>query len=336
MTVPAAPRGDASPAFRAPFVETTLPCGNCRTPMQRLTLPGHYGLPVELDLCAGCHLVWFDTTEGSRLNGASVLSLIGTMAESQGLPHAVLSDGVRCPRCSSGLKTVHNQTRWGRLLQLECPNRHGVHQTFAEFLGGKGLWRPMSLPDRHKLLTLHGRIDCLNCGADVALADDHCRYCRSVPGLLDVARLARALDPEDALAPQAVHRAEAARHALQCDACGSALPPGPSLSCAQCSATLAVSRLGDAHARVAALSSALQAHAAKPSPDVVKRRLEALRADLPRRREWVAEMQAGTDAQHRRDEDFDWGSLWRPGTNPVRAVLIALALWFTWYFWPRD
>ena len=335
MNDPVGPRGAVGPAFRAPFVETTLRCGNCREPMRRLTLPGHYGLPVELDLCAGCHLVWFDTTEGSRLNGASVLSLIGTMAESQGLAHAAMTAGVRCPRCGSGLKTVHNQTRWGHLLQLECPNRHGVHQTFAEFLRGKGLLRPMSLPDRHKLLALHGRIDCVNCGADVGLADEHCRYCRSVPGLLDVARLARALDPEGALAPQAVHDAPATPQALQCDACGAALPPAQSLSCAQCRATLAISRLADAHARVAELATALQAHAAKPSPDVVKRRLESLRADLPRRREWVAEMEAGTDARHRRDEAFDWGSLLRPGTNPVRAVFIALALWFAWYFWPR-
>ena len=324
-----------SSAFKAPFVEATLRCSNCRETMRRVTLPSHYGLPVELDLCANCHLLWFDSTEVARLSGAAVLSLIGTMAEAQSLPHAALTDAVRCPRCSSGLKTVHNQTRWGHLLQLECPNRHGTYQTFAEFLQGKGLLRPMSSADRHKLLASHGRIDCVNCGADVALADEQCRYCRSVPSLLDVARLARALDPEGALAPHAVHGATAEQAAMQCGACGAALPSGQSLTCAQCSATLAISRLADAHARVDELSAALQAHAAKPAREVVKRRLAALATDLPRRREWVADMEADTQKRSRLDEEFDWGSMFSRGTNPVRAVLIALVLWFAWYFWPR-
>jgi Zn-finger nucleic acid-binding protein len=324
-----------SSAFKAPFAEATLRCGNCREAMQRVTLPSHYGLPVELDLCAGCHLLWFDSTEVARLSGAAVLSLIGTMAEAQSLPHAALTAGVRCPRCSSGLKTVHNQTRWGHLLQLECANRHGAYQTFGQFLQGKGLLRPMSLPDRNKLLESQGRIDCVNCGADVALDDEECPYCRSVPSLLDVGRLARALDPEGALAPHAVHGTLAEQAALQCGACGAALPPGQSLSCSQCAATLAISRLADAHARVDELSAALQAHAAKPAPEVVKRRLDALGTDLPRRREWVADMGADVQKRSRLDEEFDWGSMFSSGTNPVRAVLIALALWFAWYFWPR-
>ncbi len=324
-----------NPAFRAPFVAATLACGNCREPMRRVTLAGHYGLPVEIDLCAGCHLVWFDTTEGARLSGPSVLNLIGTMAAAQSLPHAALSDAVRCPRCSSGLKTIHNQTRWGQLLQLECVNGHGVYQTFAEFLQGKGLLRPMSHADRNRLLASAGRIDCVNCGAAVAPADAQCAYCRSVPSLLDVARLAHALDPEGALAPHAVHAAPTEQAALQCGACGAALPPGHSLSCAHCRATLAISRLADAHARVGELAAALKAHAAKPAPEVVKRRLDALGADLPRRREWLADMQARTERRGRLDEEFDWGSLFSRGTNPVRAVFIALAIWFAWYFWPR-
>ena len=322
-------------AVKTPFVDAALPCGNCRTPMQRLTLAGHYGLPVELDLCAGCHLVWFDSTEAARLSGPAVLNLIGTMAHAQSLPHEALSTAIRCPRCTSGLKTVHNQTRWGQLLQLECLNRHGAYQSFAEFLQGKGLLRPMSLADRHRLIEQVGRIDCVNCGSAIALGDEHCPYCRSVASLLDVARLAHALDPEGALKPQAVHELKAQQAAMQCGACGAALPPGQSVSCAQCHATLAVSRLTEAHARVEELSAVLKAHAAKPGPEVVKRRLDALNADLPRRREWVADMQADAQKRSRLDDEFDWGSLFSRGTNPVRAVFIALAIWFVWYFWPR-
>lgn len=323
-------------AFRTPFVESALTCGNCRAAMQRLTLPSHYGLPVELDLCASCHLVWFDSTEGARLGGSSLLTLIGAMAQAQVRPHEVLRPDLRCARCSRGVTVVHNRTRWGPSLQLAClENRHGAYQSFAEFLQEKGLVRPMSLADRHRLLAHAGRIDCVNCGAALGRQDEQCPYCRSVPSLLDVARLARALDPEGALAPQAVHGVRAESGALQCGACGTALPAEQRMSCDHCGATLAVMRLAEAHACVDELAAALAAHAAKPSPEVVKRRLEALDADLPRRREWLAEMQVDARRRGRFDADFDWGSLFSRGTNPVRAVFIALALWFAWYFWPR-
>ena len=94
-------------------------------------------------------------------------------------------------------------------------------------------------------------------------------------------------------------------------------------------------RGGAATRAVDELAVALKAHAAKPAPEVVKRRLDALGTDLPRRREWVAGMQADARQRGRLDEEFDWGSLLSPGTNPVRAVFIALAIWFVWYFWPR-
>ena len=133
--------------------------------MQRLGLAGHYGATVELDVCSGCDLVWFDGTETARLNGPGLLELIGLMAASYDLPHQPLSAATRCPRCAGPLKTVHNQSRWGRSVQLQCVKRDGAYQSFAEFLEEKGLLRPMSRLDRAKLLHDRGRIDCVNCGA---------------------------------------------------------------------------------------------------------------------------------------------------------------------------
>ena len=89
-------------------------------------------------------------------------------------------------------------------------------------------------------------------------------------------------------------------------------------------------------ARVAELAPALRALAAKPGPEVVKRRLDALEQDLPRRRAWVAEMEADANQGRRVGNDEpDWSSLFSRGTNPLRAVFIALAIWFVWYFWLR-
>ena len=299
--------------------------------MQRLALAGHYGHNVDLDLCRSCDLVWFDGSETAQLTGPALLELIGQMASARALPHEMLRTDPRCPRCAGRLKIAHNQSRWGRSSQLQCVRRHGAYQSFAQFLEGKGLLRPMSLIDRAKLLRDRGRIDCINCGGEIAKDDEQCRWCRSIPSLLDVARLARALDPHDTIAPPPVYQAAARQGALQCAACGVALPEGETISCSQCGATLAITSLADAHARVQALAPALRAAAARPSPDVVKRRLDALGQDLPRRREWVAEMQAEADARRGRSVDeTDWDEAlgrWKP----VLALLaIAFVLWIAW------
>jgi len=299
--------------------------------MRRLALAGHYGHSVALDLCRSCDLVWFDGSETAQLSGPALLELIGRMAEARALPHEMLRADPRCPRCDGRLTIVHNQSRWGRSSQLQCVRRHGAYQSFAQFLEEKGLLRPMSLIDRAKLLRDRGRIDCINCGGEIAKADERCPWCRSIPSLLDVARLAHALDPLDTIEPPAVYRTAARQGAMQCAACGAALPEGETISCSQCGATLAITSLAEANGTVQALAPALRAAAARPSPEVVKRRLDALDADLPRRREWVAAMMAEADAQRGRTvDDSDWDEIF-PRWKPVLAILaIAFVLWIGW------
>jgi Zn-finger nucleic acid-binding protein/predicted nucleic acid-binding Zn ribbon protein len=320
---------------RAPSVaEPALVCGNCRQPMRRLALAGHYGRVVEIDICSACHLVWFDLTETARLTGPALLELVGEMATAQSLPHESLRKDARCARCSGTLKTVHNRSRWGASLQLECLARHGAYQSFAQFLQEKGLLRPMSRVDRARLLEQVGGIDCVNCGAAIGAHDECCSYCQSVASVLDVARLAQALDPEGAITPHAVHLTRTEQAAMQCGACGAALPPGQMLTCAQCGATLAINRLADAHEKVNALAPALRAHALKPAPAIVKRRLDALGADMPRRRDWARGMEAEARQQSGNAYDeTDWRSLFSAETNPLRAVLLALVIWFVWWYW---
>ena len=63
---------------------------------------------------------------------------------------------------------------------------------------------------------------------------------------------------------RAVYGAAARQGALQCAACGAALPEGETMSCSQCGATLAITSLADAHAEVQALAPALRAAAERP------------------------------------------------------------------------
>ena len=319
-------------AFAA-AAEPRLVCGNCRQPMQRRTLAGHYGHSVDLDLCRGCDLVWFDGSETAQLSGTALLELIGAMASSHDLPHEMLRGDARCPRCDGQLGIVHNQSRWGRSSQLQCRRRHGAYQSFAQFLEEKGLLRPMSRVDRARLLRDRGRIECVNCGGEIAKDDERCRYCRSLPSLLDVARLARALDPLETIEPPAVHGVKAKQGALQCAACGVALAPGETISCSQCGATLAIASLAEANASVQALAPALRGAAERPRPELVERRLQALDADLPRRREWVAGMQAEADARRGRGE-IDWSPLFDKIGTPTRVVVaIAITAWIAWKVW---
>lgn len=317
-----------------PAADPPLSCGNCRATMRGLALAGHYGASVELDICDRCDLVWFDGTETAQLSGPGLLALIGRMAEAYDLPFEPLRRDARCPRCAGPVKIVHNQSRWGRSVQLQCVRRHGAYQSFAEFLEEKGLLRPMSRLDRARLLRDRGRIDCVNCGAAIGVSDERCPFCASVPSLLDIARLARALDPEAMLEPHAVHGTAARQQAMQCAACGAALPPGDAMSCAQCGATLAIPNLREANAAVQALAPMLKANADHPPPEVVKRRLDALAADLPRRREWVAGMEAETRARRGHGgPPIEWSAWVERGPHLVRAVLVGAAIWLVWRFW---
>ena len=167
-------------------------------------------------------------------------------------------------RCRTAVRTVHNRTRWGRSLQLECPQHHGAWQSFGEFLNEKGLLRPMSSADRARALSTPAGLHCVNCGAALGAADTACPWCESVPALVDVARLAQALDPEGATADHAVHRTRSRATALGCMACGAPVGLDAAWQCDQCGATLAAPGLVQAHRQISALGPALDAHARKP------------------------------------------------------------------------
>jgi hypothetical protein len=310
-------------------MSTPLTCGNCREPMQRLALTGHYGVPVEIDLCASCNLIWFDGSEIARLPGPALIEVLDAMARAMPLPHRTLRPDAGCARCRAALKTVHNRSRTGRSVQLECVRGHGAYHTFAQFLADKGLLRPMSSADRAALLARDGQIDCVGCGASIGQRDEACPQCGAVPSMFDIARLAAALDPEGATRGHAVHATPGERGALECPACGAPMPAGPRIACTHCGATLAVTRIEEATRAVAALSESLRRHAQRPAPEVVARRLESIEGNRQRQREFVAEMEA--QARERRG---GWWQLGDEGRSPAWSAGIAVALiaFLLWLF----
>jgi hypothetical protein len=313
-----------------------LACGNCGQPLAVLSLAGHYGRQVEIDLCEPCHLVWFDPVESARLSGPGLLALIGHMAHSQRLAHTAARPDMHCPHCRGPLRTVHNRTRWGRSLQRECAAGHGTWQSFGEFLNEKGLLRPLSSADRQRALQ-KGALACVNCGGAVTQVDTACSWCGSVPALIDVARLAHAVDPEAVTAGHAVHATATRDSALQCAACGAAQPRDGGWQCVNCGATLTAPALADAHSAVSALEPALSAHAKRPAPHVVARRLATQQPALDRQRAEAAAMQADADRHSGATPawpDADRSSPLTPmsmaGQRWAAGALLALLLW--WLF----
>jgi hypothetical protein len=162
----------------------------------------------------------------------------------------------------------------------------------------------------------------------MGLQDQRCRYCDSPPGIVDVARLAHALDPEGATEAQPVHATAPQPTAFHCLACGAALAPDEAMQCGQCGATLAVSQLGEAHRAVSVLEQALREHARSPAPHVRARRLLELEGDLSRRREWAREMEAEARAQGESVDQAFWEDLReRPWHVVAAAVLLFFVFW---------
>jgi hypothetical protein len=120
-----------------------------------------------------------------------------------------------------------------------------------------------------------------------------------VPAVVDVARLALAIDPEGATRHHAVHQRPGDAGALNCQACGAAQPPGAKEEarwlCQACGATLTAPGLAEAHRQVSALGPALRAHAERPAPHVVQERLARQQPALQRQRDRAREMQAEAD-----------------------------------------
>ena len=66
-------------AAASAFKPRALRCTQCQAELQPITLEGHYGQHHEADICANCHLVWFDALESVRLSGLGWIGLLRQM-----------------------------------------------------------------------------------------------------------------------------------------------------------------------------------------------------------------------------------------------------------------
>jgi len=171
-----------------------LDCPGCDQPMHARRLDAHYGRAVDLDLCHGCALIWFDSRESIALTPGAVLRLFTALDEHHEQRHPLQRETMYCPRCRQGLKATADRQRTTPFSYWRCPAEHGRLSTFFDFLREKDFVRPLS-PER--LADLRGyaqSVNCSACGAPVDLArESACGHCRAPLSMLDPDRVQAAV-----------------------------------------------------------------------------------------------------------------------------------------------
>lgn len=255
--------------------------------MESLRLQAHYGRQVQVDLCGGCHMLWFDGHESINLSGHGVLQLLRAIERSHGRAHQPLGARMACPRCEVPLQRSANLTALGPTAHHECPRGHGAAQSFSLYLAEKGLVRPLYRPELEQLRKHPGQrrdFFCLNCGAALdPRKRETCSYCASPVKVLDVLPLMRAVDRHTGqLAPGPATTAGLALRQCACPHCGQPVDPGRQRRCSACTMPVAITELRQALALIEPIAQAVEAgHVTARHREQRIAELDALPAGIP-------------------------------------------------------
>ena len=164
-----------------------MQCPGCAATMTALTLDGHLGTKVDLDLCAACQVIWFDRLESLRLSPGATLSLFRTIGERKQTSPPPLGDPLKCPRCDLRLLLTNDRQRNTPFRYRRCAREHGRLITFFDFLREKDFVRPLSARQIAELRASVQTVNCSNCGApiDLTLASA-CAHCSTPLSMLDL------------------------------------------------------------------------------------------------------------------------------------------------------
>jgi hypothetical protein len=191
--------------------------------MERRRFEAHYGRAVDLDLCHGCGLIWFDARESIALTPGAVLRLFAALDAHREQRHALADATLRCPRCRSPLRATVDRQRATTFSYWRCEADHGRLTTFFDFLREKNFVRPLSAERLAELRRYTSTVNCSACGAPVDLArESACAHCRAPLSMLDpdqvqavVRELQRAEERRTTVDPTVAARLVADRAALE-------------------------------------------------------------------------------------------------------------------------
>ena len=291
------PADAGAPSHPARRASGRSPAATAAAPMRALALARPLRPQASRSTSAPA-ATWSGSTapRSARLTGPALLELIGDdgRCARAAAPAAARSDA-RCPRCAGRAEDGAQPVALGPLAAARVPATARRLPVVRAVPGGEGADPADVAPRPGPLLRDRGRIDCVNCGAAIGRDDERCRYCdlgaracSTSPGWR--ARSIRRATIERA---RGAPRRRGAAAALQCAACGAALPPGETIELravrrdardpepARGQRRGRGARAGAAGARREAAAAGRQRAGSRRST-----------ADLPRRREWVAGMEA--------------------------------------------
>lgn len=141
---------------------------------------------LTVDLCADCQALWFDAFESAQLTPGATLELFEAVRTARPSARRTLPARLACPRCTLPLSLTHDLQHTTHFLYYRCASGHGRFTPFVQFLREKDFVRPLTPPERARLLATIRTVSCSSCGAPVDLEKDAaCRYCRAPISILD-------------------------------------------------------------------------------------------------------------------------------------------------------
>ena len=170
-------------------------CPSCHGGMEPLTLRAHLGTPLQIDVCWGCQVIWFDPMESVALSAQSVIELFRRINAEKRESRNLVAMNPACPRCVSPLAITHDLGRGGSFSYHRCLNGHGRLISFTQFLREKNFIRSLNPAELQHLAVTIKQIRCSSCGASINLeTDTACTHCGSAISVLDEDAVKKALE----------------------------------------------------------------------------------------------------------------------------------------------
>jgi Zn-finger nucleic acid-binding protein len=157
--------------------DTSTRCPGCGVAMRALALERVPHGEVVVDLCAGCHALWFDAFESVQLTPGATLALFEAVRAAQA-PRRAEQKSLACPRCRAALVETRDLRHATRFVYWRCPRGHGRFTPFVQFLREKAFLRPLAPGEIARLKVRVRTVRCTGCGAPVDLSrHPRCPYC---------------------------------------------------------------------------------------------------------------------------------------------------------------
>src|SRR5690606_15483362 len=98
-----------------------LRCPGCAQPMRAMTLERRPHGHGEIDLCDGCHAIWFDSFESVQLTPDATLQLFREVHGAAAPARRAMPTHMPCPRCRASLLDTQDMQRTTRFSYWRCP-----------------------------------------------------------------------------------------------------------------------------------------------------------------------------------------------------------------------